>query len=54
MPTIIGCSALFTLVNYLLSPTVDITLLFVLDIAVWIGINMVLSRMIYKRTGVKF
>lgn len=54
MPTIIGCSALFTLLNYLLAPIVDITLLFILDIAVWIGVNMVLSRMIYKRTGVKF
>ncbi len=49
MPCIIGASALLTLANYILSGTIDITLLFALDLLLWIVVNMILTRLIHRR-----
>lgn len=49
MMTILGTSALLTVANYLLSPYVDITLLFIGDIALWVAVNMILTRRIHAR-----
>ena len=49
MITIIGCSVLWTAANYLLSPHIDITLLFVCDLALWIIVNSIMTRMIHVR-----
>lgn len=49
MMTIIGCSALWTAANYLLSPYVNITLLFSCDLALWIVVNTILTHSIHAR-----
>lgn len=49
MPTIIGVSLVLSAANCVLSRYVDITLLFILDIALWITANMTLSRAIRRR-----
>lgn len=49
MMTILCSSALLTGVNYYLSPRVDITLLFIGDIALWVAVNMLLTRRIHAR-----
>lgn len=49
MPTIVGVSLCATLVNYALSVYVDITLLFVADVAAWIAANMAINRFIRSR-----
>ena len=49
MMTILGTSALLTAANYFLSPYVDITLLFIGDIALWVAVNMILTRRIHSR-----
>lgn len=49
MPAIVGMSFVLTVLNYWLSLYINITLLFVLDLAVWICGNMVLTSLIRKR-----
>ena len=49
MPCIICASALLTIANYLLSGVMNITLLFALDLALWIAANMLLTRLIHRR-----
>ncbi len=49
MMTIIGCSALWTAANYLISPYVNITLLFSCDLALWIVVNTILTHSIHAR-----
>lgn len=49
MMTIIGCSVLWTAANYLLSHYIDITLLFVCDLALWIIVNSIMTRMIHVK-----
>lgn len=49
MPMIVGCSALVILMNFWLSAVINITLLFALDLVLWILINMFLSRRIRSR-----
>lgn len=49
MMTILGSSALLIVANYFLSPYVDITLLFIGDVALWITVNMLLTRRIHAR-----
>lgn len=46
MPMIVGCSALVIILNFWLSSVINITLLFGLDLLLWILINMFLSRRI--------
>lgn len=50
MPAIVAASLALTLANYLLSEYINITLLFCLDLAVWIGANMILSQTIRRRS----
>lgn len=50
MPTIVASSLILTLINYMLSEHVDITLLFIIDLAIWILANIMLSRAIRKRS----
>ncbi len=55
MPTIVAASVVLTLFNYLLSSDINITLLFVLDIVIWLVANIILSRAIrrrQRRTGI--
>ena len=49
MMAIIGSSALWTAANYWLSHMVDITVLFVCDLALWILVNNLLCRSIRSR-----
>lgn len=49
MPVIIMASAVLTAANYLLSTQVGITVLFFSDLALWIAINMLLTRAIRNR-----
>ena len=49
MMTIIGCSVLWTAANYLLSPYMDITVLFVCDLVLWIVVNTILTHSIHAR-----
>ena len=49
MPVIVGSSFLLTLINYIASRHVDITLLFAMDLLVWIIANIFLSRAIRRR-----
>lgn len=49
MPVIVATSLILTLLNYLLSQYIPITLLFILDIAAWIVANVALSRAIRRR-----
>lgn len=49
MMTIIGCSVLWTAANYLLSPNIDITVLFVCDLVLWIVVNTILTHSIHAR-----
>lgn len=49
MMTIIGCSALLTAANYWLSACVNITVLFTFDLALWIGVNTILTHSIHLR-----
>lgn len=49
MPTIVGVSLTATLLNYAFSAYVDISLLFVIDVVVWIAANMVINRLIRAR-----
>lgn len=50
MPTIVASSLVLTLANYLLSQYIDIIILFCLDIAIWIGANIILSHAIRYRS----
>lgn len=50
MPTIVASSLVLTLANYLLSEYLDITILFCLDLTVWILANMALSSAIRRRS----
>lgn len=50
MPTIVLTSLVLTLVNYLLSQYIDISLLLCLDLAIWILANIALSRAIRRRS----
>ena len=55
MPVIISASFLLIIFNYLMCTRINITLLFVIDLGVWIVANMILSRAIrrrQRRTGV--
>lgn len=49
MPTIVTASLLVTILNFWLSAHINITLLFALDIALWVTANFFLSRAIRKR-----
>lgn len=49
MMTIVGCSALWTAVNYWFSPYVNITVLFICDLALWIIVNTILTHSIHVR-----
>lgn len=49
MPTIVMSSFALTLFNYIVSPILDITLLFIIDLAIWFAINIALSRAIGRR-----
>lgn len=49
MLTIIGSSALLTFGNYLLAKHMDITLLFFCDLALWIGVNTILTHAIHAK-----
>lgn len=49
MPVIVAASMLLTLLNYWLCGCLDITLLFALDIAMWIAANLILSNAIRTR-----
>lgn len=49
MPVIIITSALLIIANYVLSSKINITVLFVLDFLFWVVVNMILTRLIYKR-----
>lgn len=49
MPAIVVASLLLTLLNCWLSIYVNITVLFVLDLAVWIAVNILLTRLIKRR-----
>lgn len=51
MPTIVAASLILTILNYILSQHLDITLLFILDLAIWIISNMALSRRINALTA---
>lgn len=51
MPTIVGSSCLLILLNYLLSSCVNVTLLFAVDLTVWIVANMLLSRAIKRKNN---
>lgn len=44
MPVIVAASLVLTLLNYLLSPYINISLLFALDLVIWIAANMILTR----------
>ncbi|MCM1138951.1 MAG: undecaprenyl/decaprenyl-phosphate alpha-N-acetylglucosaminyl 1-phosphate transferase [Muribaculum sp.] len=50
MPTIVSASLVLTLINYILSEYIDITLLFCLDLVIWILTNVILSRAIRNRS----
>lgn len=50
MPSIVTASLILTIANYALSSHINITLLFILDIAVWILSNIALSRAIRRRS----
>lgn len=49
MMIIIGCSALLITANYFLSAYINITILFLVDLAIWICFNMALTRNIIAR-----
>lgn len=49
MPTIVISSILLAMFNYVLSGTINITLLFSFDIVIWIIANMILTRAIFKK-----
>ena len=49
MVLIVASSTLLTAANYLLAPAVDVTLLFLGDLAGWIIANMLLTRAIRRR-----
>ena len=49
MPAIVVSSLLLTLLNYWLSFHLNITLLFALDLAIWILVNTLLSHAIHRR-----
>lgn len=56
MMTIVACSALLIIVNYFLSSYINITILFLADLAIWVCSNMALTRNIFareRRVGVK-
>lgn len=56
MPTILACSTALTILNWWLSSYINITLLFFIDLALWISANSLLSRAIRQRqraTGVE-
>lgn len=52
MPTILASSLLLSLANYLLSPYINITILFILDLLVWTLANIALSRAINRQANV--
>lgn len=49
MPTIVLASVILTALNYWLSAHINITLLFICDLALWIIANTILSRAIRRR-----
>ena len=49
MVLIVASSTLLTAANYLLAPAVDVTLLFLGDLAGWIIANLLLTRAIRRR-----
>lgn len=49
MPIIIGSNIILTAANFIVSPHLNITILFFSDIALWICINMILTRAIFAR-----
>ncbi len=51
MHVILGASFILALANYILSPMVNITLLFIADLALWIAANIALSRAIRRRSA---
>ena len=51
MPTIVSASLILTLINDILSEYINITLLFCLDLLIWIVTNIVLSRAIGRRSN---
>lgn len=56
MPTILICSVVLTVFNYLMSPFINISLLFLVDLLIWVIANTLLSRAIRRRqkeTGIE-
>ena len=49
MVLIVASSTLLTAVNCLLTPAVDVTLLFLGDLAAWTAANVLLTRAIRRR-----
>lgn len=49
MPAIVGFSLCLTLANYLLDTYVNITVLFVFDLLLWIGVNLIINRFVRLR-----
>lgn len=49
MLTIVGASALLTLINYFLSAHINVTILFVCDLILWIVVNTILTHAIHAR-----
>lgn len=49
MMTIICCSVFLTMANYWLAKYIDITILFAIDVLLWIALNAILTRLIRKR-----
>lgn len=49
LATIIVCGVMLIAINYLLAPHINITVIFFSDIALWIGINILLTRSILAR-----
>lgn len=52
MMTILGCAVVWTFINYMLSPYINITVLIGCDILLWIGVNALLTRAIHAREKV--
>lgn len=50
MPTIVAASLALTILNYYLSKYLDITILFILDIVIWLVANAALTRGIRRRS----
>lgn len=49
MPTILACSVALTAFNYWMNSYINITVLFIIDLAIWIAANYMLSHAIHRR-----